>query len=153
MIDLGSVSGACNTMWHVMSQTFTLRMKPNTRQALERQAERTRIPKTALAERYVEEGLRMDLHPGVVFRDGPAGRRAGLAGGPDVWQVIEVFVAEGRSVEGTADNIELPTRLVHAAVGYYADFREEIEARIESNRRAAEEAEAAWRRRQALTSG
>jgi hypothetical protein len=136
-----------------MAQTFTLRMKSHTRAALERQAERTRTPKTALAERYVEEGLRMDAHPGIVFRDGPAGRRAGLAGGPDVWQVIEVFLAEGRSVGGTADNLELPTRLVDAAVGYYADYPEEIEARIESNRRAAEEAEAAWRRRQALTNG
>lgn len=27
----------------------------------------------------------MDEHPGIVFRSGPAGRRAGLAGGPDIW--------------------------------------------------------------------
>jgi len=133
-----------------MSQTFTLRMKPGTRQALERQAEKTRVPKTALAERYVEEGLRMDAHPGIVFRDGPAGRRAGLASGPDVWEVIMVFLAEGRSVEGTAENLELPVRLVNAAVGYYADYREEIEDRIESNLKAAEEGEAAWRRREAI---
>ena len=125
-------------------------MKPGTRQALERQAEKTRVPKTTLAERYVEEGLRMDAHPGIVFRDGPAGRRAGLASGPDVWEVIMVFLAEGRSAEGTAENLELPVRLVNAAVGYYADYREEIEDRIESNRKAAEEGEAAWRRRQAI---
>ena len=93
-------------------------MKPGTRQALERQAEKTRVPKTTFAERYVEEGLRMDAHPGIVFRDGPAGRRAGLASGPDVWEVIMVFLAEGRSVEGTAENLELPVRLVNAAVGY-----------------------------------
>ncbi len=30
----------------------------------------------------------MDEHPGIVFRDGPTGRRAALAGGPDVWEVI-----------------------------------------------------------------
>jgi hypothetical protein len=35
-------------------------------------------------------------------------------------------------------------------VGYYADYTEEIDAWIERNDRAAEEAEAAWRRRQAL---
>jgi len=140
------------TMCCVMAQTFTLRMRQDTRAALERQAEKTRVPKTALAERYVEEGLRMDAHPGIVFRDGPAGRRAGLASGPDVWEVIMVFLDEGRSVEGTAENLELSVRLVNAAVGYYADFREEIDDRIESNRKAAEEAEAAWRRRQALVS-
>src|SRR5438105_10388745 len=109
---------------YVVPSTFTLRMKPATREALERQAEAARIPKTALAERYVEEGLRMDAHSGIVFRDGPAGRRAGLAGGPDVWQVVEVFLAEGRSIEGTAENLRLPARLIHAAVGYYADYRE-----------------------------
>lgn len=63
-----------------------------------------------------------------------------------------VFLDEGRSVEGTTKNLELSVRLVNAAVGYYADFREEIDDRIESNRKAAEEAEAAWRRRQALVS-
>ena len=63
-----------------------------------------------------------------------------------------VFLDEGRSVEGTVENLELSVRLVNAAVGYYADFREEIDDRIESNRKAAEEAEAAWRRRQALVS-
>ena len=141
-----------STMCYVMAQTFTLRMRQDTRAALERQAEKTRVPKTALAERYVEEGLRMDAHPGIVFRDGPAGRRAGLASGPDVWEVIMVFLDEGRSVEGTTKNLELSVRLVNAAVGYYADFREEIDDRIESNRKAAEEAEAAWRRRQALVS-
>jgi len=137
-------------MYYTMAQTFTLRMKAETREALERQAEKTRTPKTALAERYVQEGLRMDAHPGIVFRDGPAGRRAGLAAGPDVWEMIMVFLAEDRSVEGTADNLKLPTRLVRAAVGYYADYTEEIDAWIDSNDRAAEEAEAAWRRRQAL---
>src|SRR3954469_584466 len=39
-----------------------------------------------LAQRYVEEGLRMDEHPLVRFVDGPAGRRARLVGtGMDVW--------------------------------------------------------------------
>lgn len=30
----------------------------------------------------------MDRHPEIVFRDGPAGRRAGLWRGPDVWPVV-----------------------------------------------------------------
>ena len=33
----------------------------------------------------------MEEHPGIVFHDGPAGRRAGLANGPDVWEVIVVL--------------------------------------------------------------
>jgi hypothetical protein len=30
----------------------------------------------------------MEEHPGIAFRDGPSGRRAALAGGPDVWEAI-----------------------------------------------------------------
>ena len=37
--------------------------------------------------RYAEEGARRDEHPLITFRDGPTGRRAGLVGGPDVWEV------------------------------------------------------------------
>src|SRR5438309_587848 len=51
---------------------------------------RGRENKSQLAERYIDEGMRMDDHPGIVFRDGPAGRRAALAVGPDVWEVMSV---------------------------------------------------------------
>ncbi len=91
-------------------------------------------------------------HPGIVFRDGPAGRRAGLAGGPDVWEVVEVFLAEGRDLRGTAGTLNLSPGLVDTAIGYYAEHRAEIDEWIERNRRQAEEAEAAWRKRQALSS-
>src|SRR6185437_9845048 len=37
---------------------------------------------SGLVVRLVDEGIRMAEHPGVVFRDGPTGRRAGLAAGP-----------------------------------------------------------------------
>ena len=47
------------------------------------------MPPRTLAQRYVEEGLRMDEHPLVRFAEGPAGRRARLVGtGSDVWEVI-----------------------------------------------------------------
>lgn len=45
--------------------------------------------------RYAEEGTRRDEHPRTTFREGPTGRRAGLVGGPDVWEVamwIDDFV-------------------------------------------------------------
>ncbi len=37
----------------------------------------------------------MEEHPGIAFRDGPVGRRAALAGGPDVWEVIETLQNTG----------------------------------------------------------
>jgi len=43
---------------------------------------------SSATSRLVDEALRMREHPLITFKDGPAGRRARLAGGPDVWEVI-----------------------------------------------------------------
>jgi len=93
----------------------------------------------------------MAMHPGIVFRDGPAGRRAGLVGGPDVWEIIMVWSDSGRSVRDTATALTLPVGLVNVALGYYADHQAKIDEWIGENRRVGEEAEAAWRRREALS--
>jgi len=129
---------------------FSLRLSADAKRALERQAAERGVSKTRLAERYLEEAVRVAAHPGIVFRDGPAGRRPGLAGGPDVWEVVEVYLDEDRDAAATADTLGLPVGLVEAAIGYYADHRGEIDSWIDSNRRLADEAEAAWRRRQAV---
>jgi hypothetical protein len=108
--------------------------------------------KSSLAKRYIEEGLRMDRHPGIVFRSGPAGRRAAVEDGPDVWEVIRVVrnvPATGeKSIPAAAEWLGLPARKVEAAVGYYADHRDEVDAWIQRVDREAAEAEDAWRRRQ-----
>lgn len=84
----------------------------------------------------------MTEHPGVIFRDGPAGRRAALPGGPDVWEVIETL----QQVEGTGEEAiattatwaSLTPAQVRVAVRYYDDFRDEIDAWIRENREMAE---------------
>lgn len=94
----------------------------------------------------------MEDHPGIVFRDGPAGRRAGLAGGPDVWELIAAVRAsdlEGdRALEAAADWAGLTSAQVRIAVAYYADFRDEIDERIRRNIEEADAAEKRWRREQ-----
>lgn len=105
---------------------------------------------TPLAERYVTEGLRMDRHPGIVFRDGAAGRRAALAGHRlDVWHVIETLQASDGDRQAAAAYLGLTFVQVQAAVAYYAAYREEIDDLIARNAEAAEREEAAWRRQQA----
>lgn len=37
------------------------------------------------------EGLDTLHHPGIVYRDGPTGRRAALAMGPDVWEIVSAL--------------------------------------------------------------
>src|SRR5947208_10277651 len=69
---------------------ISIRMPDETLEQLEATAEARGETRSALTQRYIDEGLRMDRHPGIVFRPGAAGRRPGLAGGPDVWEVIRV---------------------------------------------------------------
>ena len=102
-------------------------------------------------ERLLDEALRRDAHPGITFRDGPSGRRAGLVRGPDVDEVISTLRAVRREgpgdvVRAVAEACSLTTAQVEAAVAYYADHPTEVDGRIAANERAAEELEEAWRR-------
>jgi hypothetical protein len=134
------------------SQHFSARFDPSLVDRLERRGRRTGSTKSRLAERYLDEGLRMDDHPGIVFRDGPTGRRAGLAGGPDVWEVIAAIRDSGldgdQALEAAAEWAGLSVREVRTAVGYYAEFPEEIDDRIRQNVEEAAEAEERWQREQ-----
>lgn len=109
--------------------------------------------KSRLAERYVDEGMRMDEHPGIVFRGGPMGRRAALAGGPDVWELVATLKsgkARGEeAISATAELLGLTDPQVRTVVRYYAVFADEIDRRIALNSEDADEAEAAWQREQA----
>jgi hypothetical protein len=120
-------------MSYIMGRSLTLRTTDAILTSLERRARRVKVPKSALAERYIEEGLSMDTFPGIVFRDGPAGRRPGVVGGPDVWEVIQAFLAEGGDIKATADNLEISPGLVEAASAYYSANRDAIDNWIESN--------------------
>ena len=106
---------------------------------------------TALAERYLEEGLRREDHPLIVFRDGAAGRRPALVGTRlDVAHVIDTLRASDNSVGETAAYLEIPEAYVHACVSYYAAYEEEVEAwRSRVDEIAAREEET-WKREQAV---
>ena len=110
--------------------------------------------KSRVAEQLIEEGLRMQDHPQIVFRDGPAGRRAALAAGPDVWEVIGTMRSSGKKGEDAirvaAEWGALAPAVVRAAVAYYAEYPEEIDERIRSNEEMADREYRAWQRAQAL---
>ena len=109
---------------------------------------------SGLAQRFVEEGLRMAEHPGVVFKDGPSGRRAALAFGPDVWEIAkalrEIDERGEAAVDAAAEVLALPQARVRAAMHYYADYPEEIDAEIDEADRVSAAAELAWRTEQRL---
>jgi hypothetical protein len=135
------------------TRPFSVRLDERVATRLEQRARRPGENKSRLAERYIDEGMRMDDHPGIVFRDGPAGRRAGLAAGPDVWEVMTVVRNAPKrgdaAVAHAASWLELTPEQVRVAVRYYSDHPDEIEERIRRHQEEADAEEAAWRREQA----
>lgn len=130
-----------------MGTPLSLRLDPEVQTRVDEIADKRGESRSMVLRRLVEEGLRMHAHPGVVFRDGPAGRRAGLAAGPDVWEVVRVLKnvdERGEEALGAAAEwLDLPVALVGVALAYYADWRKEIDAWIA---RVDLEAEAVERR-------
>src|SRR5438309_11841771 len=85
------------TLWHTMARKehFSLRLSPETVRRIVRRSELSGRPKTALAEQFLQECLRMAEHPGIVFRDGSAGPRASLAGHRlDVCEIAETVLTK-----------------------------------------------------------
>jgi hypothetical protein len=107
-----------------------------------------------LAQRLVDEGLRMADHPGVIFKDGPSGRRAALAYGPDVWEVIkflrEVDERGPAAIDAAAEVFAVDASRISTAISYYGDYPDEIDAEISAADEASVRAEAAWRIQQQL---
>lgn len=104
---------------------------------------------SALVQRLVDEGLRMADHPGVIFKDGPTGRRAALAYGPDIWEIVkflrEVDERGSTAVEAAAEVFALDANKIITALAYYGDYSEEIDAEITAGDEASAQAEKAWR--------
>ncbi|HEX4836914.1 MAG TPA: hypothetical protein VFV03_00085 [Solirubrobacteraceae bacterium] len=128
-----------------MTDHFTLRFRPGVSERLVAQARRAGFAPRTLAQRYVDEGLRREDHPLVRFVDGLSGRRAALVGsGLDVWEVIAAVRENDNDLEETAALLEISPGLVQAAVAYYGEYREEIDAEIALNQEEWERGYAAW---------
>ena len=95
--------------------------------------------RNTVAERFLEEALRLVEHPGIVFRDGPAGRRPGLAAsGLDVWEVVETVADNAGSVADAAEYLEIAPNLVAIAMRCYAAHPDEIDAWIAAEHELAD---------------
>ena len=97
------------------------------------------VTRTTVAERLLEEGLRLVEHPGIAFRDGASGeRRAAISGTRlDVWMVVGIIRAN-RDAEGAAVYLGVPTHRIEAAARYYAAYPDEIDEEIRQTEQYAE---------------
>jgi uncharacterized protein (DUF433 family) len=128
-----------------MTQPLSLRLPAATLNRLGARAQRSHLPPRTLAQRYVEEGIRMDDHPLIRFLDGPAGRRAHLVGtGKDVWEVVATIRDNQGDLRAAAGYLHLAVGLVQAAVTYYGAFSGEIDEWIAANESETQDAHTAW---------
>ncbi len=137
-------------MEEVLDASINTRVPRRVKQALDQVAKDRRVNPLSLARTLIDEGLRRERHPGIVFRDGPAGRRASIEGRRiDVWQIMETVWASNGNIEEAADYLGLRPDQVRAAVTYYTDYPSEIDDWIQRNRDEAARLHSQWEREQA----
>lgn len=122
-----------------VSENISVRLEDGLAQRLRLRARAAGETVSDRLRRYAEEGIRHDEHPLITFRDGPTGRRAGLVGGPDVWEVamwIEDLSGESDPEAALVQDSVLTRPQVEAALRYRVAYPDEIDARIELHRQA-----------------
>ncbi len=125
-----------------MATPTSYRLNADLKARLAAQAAAEGVAETALVTRLLAQGLSMIEHPGVVFRPGPSGWRAGLAGGPDIDEVVRALRSTGATGEGAVEaaaiSLGIDAQLVRLAVDYAAEHLDEVESRLRENEAAVE---------------
>ena len=113
----------------------SLRVPQDIAQSIEELAEESRRDFSSVTNEMLTEAVRMRRCPGIVFADGPSGRRARIAGtGLDVWEVVAAYKSVGRDWDRLCLAFHwLSQDQLRAGLGYYAAYPEEIEKRIARN--------------------
>ena len=96
---------------------------------------------SALASELLAEAAKMRRCPGIVFADGPSGRRARVEGtGIEVWEVVASYLALGKDEKRLKKAYAwLSDRQFLAVQGYHRAYPEEIEELIRTNRELDED--------------
>ncbi|MGO8826628.1 MAG: CopG family transcriptional regulator [Acidimicrobiales bacterium] len=120
-----------------MSENVSVRLEDGLAQRLRLRARAAGETLSDRLRRYAEEGVRRDEHPLITFRDGPTGRRAGLVGGADVWEIVmwvEELSGEVDPVAALVEESMLTRAQIDAALRYRAAYPDEVDARIDLHR-------------------
>lgn len=126
------------------TRATSYRLDAAVKRRLEDQAAAEKITERALLERLVVEGLAALHHSGIVFREGRTGRRAALAGGPDVWEIASALRhtsgTEEERVSALAEQFDLHPRHIRVAIDFAAAHRDAVDAEVAANDAAAQHA-------------
>lgn len=113
----------------------SIRIPDEVAKTIQEEAESSGRDFSAVANELLTEAVKLKRCPGIVFADGPAGRRARIAGtGLDVWEVVSTYKSlnhdDGRLRDAYHWLSELQLR---SAVAYFRLYPEEIERQIVRN--------------------
>jgi hypothetical protein len=138
----------------IMAASTSFRISDATRTRLATRAAREGMTATALLDLLIVEGIDQLDYPGIIFRGPAHDRRAALAAGPDVWEVIarlqELDGSEEQRISLLSAESDLHPRLIRIALDYAAEHPAEIRERIERNQAVAERSRGMSQQRQAL---
>lgn len=128
----------------------SFRLSTRTLELLDAEAATVGESRNALADRLLGEALRVERHPLIRFHPGAAGRRQPLVTGTRlyVYQVIATLRASEGDVDEAAAYLGIAARQVRAALDYYVDFRDEVDADAEAARRIETAERDRWERQQ-----
>ncbi len=137
-----------------MAASTSFRMSDTTKDRLASRAAREGMTATALLDQLIVEGIAQLDYPGIVFRGPVHDRRAALAAGPDVWEIVarlqELNGSEEQRISLLSAESDVHPRLIRIALDYAADHSDEVRARIDRNRAMAERSRRTSQQREAL---
>jgi hypothetical protein len=136
-----------------MPPATSFRLSDAAKQQLQRWADREGLTATALLERLILEGVDTLEHPGIVYRGPTKDRRPGLAGGPDVWEVVarlrELPGSEEERIDLLAQEAELHPRQIRLALEFAVRHPADVDERIDRQEQAILASRQAAERRRA----
>ena len=137
-----------------MATSTSFRISDTTKARLASRAAREGATATALLDQLIVEGIDQLDYPGIIFRGPAHDRRAALAAGPDVWEVVarlqELDGSEEQRITLLSAESDLHPRLIRIALDYAADHADEVRVRIDRNRAMAERSRLTSEQREAL---
>jgi len=137
-----------------VAASTSFRISDATKARLASRAAREGMTATALLGQLIVEGIDQLDYPGIIFRGPAHDRRAALAAGPDVWEIVarlqELDGSEEQRISLLSAESELHPRLIRVALDYAADHVDEVRERIDRNRAMAERSRRTSEQREAL---
>ena len=130
----------------------SFRLSASTSRLLDHRVGESGESRNAMVDRLLNESLRIEKHPFVRFITGASGKREAHIVGTrwKVRQIIVTLKGEKGQLDSVIKGFDLTEQQVRAAVSYYADFTDEIDADIERDSVDAEQQRVRWEREQSV---